>query len=293
MLEIHNLNKTYSNGTIALKDVSLTIEAGMFGLLGPNGAGKSTLMRTLATIQDVDSGKVILNGIDLLKNKEEVRKWLGYLPQEFGFYPKIKANNLLDQLAQLKGVSDKSERVDLVNHLLNKVNLWEVRNNKISEFSGGMKQRVGIAQALIGDPQLIIVDEPTAGLDPAERNRFHNILSEIGENTVVLLSTHIVDDVRDLCTNMGIINRGNILLTGNPLEIINTLRGSIWEKLIEKKELSDYEKNYNVIYSRLYAGKVIIHVFDTEKPAPSFVEADPTLEDVYFHELKSTDRDQG
>jgi len=279
MLKIDKLNKTYSNGIQALNNVSLEIDAGMFGLLGPNGAGKSTLMRTLASIQDADSGEVTLNGINLLQNKQEVRKRLGYLPQEFGFYPKIRANQLLDQLAQLKGVASKKNRKELVEHLLQKVNLWDVRKNKISEFSGGMKQRIGIAQALIGDPQLIIVDEPTAGLDPAERNRFHNILSEIGENTAVLLSTHIVDDVRDLCTNMAIINKGRILLTGNPLDIIETLRGNIWEKMIEKDELSSYEENYDVISSRLYAGKVVIHVFALDEPADSFSQTEPGLED--------------
>lgn len=286
MLKIKDLTKTYSNGVEALKNVSLEIDSGMFGLLGPNGAGKSTLMRTLATIQDADSGEVILNGINLLKNKPEIRKRLGYLPQEFGFYPKIKGGQLLDQLAQLKGVSDRKERQELVGHLLEKVNLWNMRKKKISEFSGGMKQRIGIAQALIGNPELIIVDEPTAGLDPAERNRFHNILSEIGENTVVLLSTHIVDDVRDLCTNMGIINKGRILLTGNPLEIIEMLRGSIWEKMIEKNELSYYEESNDVISSRLYAGKVVIHVFASEKPDGSFSQTEPGLEDVYFYHLK-------
>lgn len=291
MLTIKSLNKTYANGVQALNDVSLDIDAGMFGLLGPNGAGKSTLMRTLATIQDADSGEVLLNGVNLLENKQEIRKRLGYLPQEFGFYPKMKAGHLLNQLAQLKGVSNRKERRELVEHLLEKVNLLDMRKKKISEFSGGMKQRIGIAQALIGNPELIIVDEPTAGLDPAERNRFHNILSEIGQNTVVLLSTHIVDDVRDLCTNMGIINKGRILLTGNPLEIIETLRGNIWKKMIEKNELGNYEKSHDVISSRLYASKVIIHVYASEEPPGSFSQTEPGLEDVYFYQLKEDSRD--
>ena len=229
-LQIKNLNKTYSNGVQALKDVNLTIPQGMFGLLGPNGAGKSSLMRTLATLQQADSGSVTMGDIDILKDKAKVREILGYLPQEFGVYPKISSYNMLNHIASLKGVSNKSERKDLVESLLNKTNLWDVRNKSLGTYSGGMKQRFGIAQALIGDPSLIIVDEPTAGLDPAERIRFHNLLSEIGENTIVILSTHIVDDVSNLCNNMAIICLGEVVAKGNPSELTENVKDRIWKR---------------------------------------------------------------
>jgi ABC-type multidrug transport system ATPase subunit len=285
-LEIKNLSKTYSNGVQALKDVSLTISTGMFGLLGPNGAGKSTLMRTLATLQEADSGIAYLGKINILEQKNEIRKILGYLPQEFGFYPKVNAITLLDHFARLKGITNPKERKEIVEAMLHRVNLWEARKRKLGEFSGGMKQRFGVAQALLGNPKLIIVDEPTAGLDPAERNRFHNLLSEIGENVVVILSTHIVDDVTDLCTNMAIINKGEILLIGEPLKVMKNLQGSIWRKKIAKPELLSYEKEFNVISTRLFAGQTIIHVYAETQPDSSFEPVDTSLEDVYFSTLK-------
>ncbi|UCD05503.1 MAG: ABC transporter ATP-binding protein, partial [candidate division WOR-3 bacterium] len=235
-LAINNLSKTYPNGTQALKNVSLKISTGMFGLLGPNGAGKSTLMRTIATLQEADEGTIQLNGIDVLNQKQRVRELLGYLPQEFGIYPEVTAEHMLDHIAVLKGIHDKKERRQLIIDLLHQTNLWELRRTRLGEFSGGTKQRFGIAQALIGSPQLIIVDEPTAGLDPQERNRFHNILSEIGEHVVVILSTHIVDDVSELCTNMAIIHEGEVLLTAEPLKAMHSLKGKIWSKVVTKKE---------------------------------------------------------
>lgn len=281
-LRIEQLSKTYSNGVHALKGVSLTMPTGMFGLLGPNGAGKSTLMRTLATLQEADSGSATLDGVDLLRQKEEVRRMLGYLPQEFGVYPKISAETLLDHFAVLKGVANRAERRELVAALLRQTNLYDVRKKNLGTFSGGMKQRFGIAQALIGNPKLIIVDEPTAGLDPAERNRFHNLLSEIGENVIIILSTHIVDDVTDLCSNMAIINKGEVLLTGQPKKLITGLAGKVWMKEIEKPEVAGYRANHNVISSRMHMGMVIIHVISDTQPDPSFVQAQPNLEDVYF-----------
>lgn len=284
-LKIENLSKTYPNGVQALKNVSLTIPTGMFGLLGPNGAGKSTLMRTIATLQEADNGNVVLDGMNVLKQKDEVRKQLGYLPQEFGVYPKISAEMMLDHFAELKGIIDKKERRELVKALLEQTNLYHVRKKNLSGYSGGMKQRFGIAQALIGNPKLIIVDEPTAGLDPAERNRFHNLLSEIGENIIVILSTHIVDDVSDLCKNMAIINEGELLLQGEPSELTKNVEGKIWEKVIEKDELKEHQENYNIISSRLFTGKIIIHAFSDENP-DSFVKVTPSLEDVYFSSIK-------
>lgn len=281
-LTISNLSKTYSNGVQALKNVSLIIPTGMFGLLGPNGAGKSTLMRIIATLQEADSGSVMLDGLDVLKEKHEVRKILGYLPQEFGVYPKISAASLLDHFAVLKGVGNKKERKELVEALLQQTNLWDVRKNNLGTFSGGMKQRFGIAQALLGNPKLIIVDEPTAGLDPAERNRFHNLLSEIGENIIVILSTHIVDDVSDLCSRMAIIHKGEMLLKGEPLKLIEALHGKIWKKMIEKAELPNYKISHNVISSRMYAGKSIINVYSDSSPDASFESVKPSIEDVYF-----------
>ncbi|MCG8411998.1 MAG: ABC transporter ATP-binding protein [Bacteroidales bacterium] len=285
-LKIVNLSKTYPNGVQALKNVNLTIPKGMFGLLGPNGAGKSTLMRTIATLQEADNGEVRLNDIDVLKQKSKVRKRLGYLPQEFGVYPKISAETMLNHFAELKGISNKGERKDIVKALLEQTNLYHVRNKNISGYSGGMKQRFGIAQALLGDPNLIIVDEPTAGLDPAERNRFHNLLSEIGENIIVILSTHIVDDVSDLCKKMAIINQGEVLLQGDPSELIENIEGKIWEKVIEKKELESYQEKFNIISSRLYLGKIIIHAFGDTNPN-SFEPIKPNLEDVYFSSIKN------
>jgi len=284
-LQIKNLNKTYSNGVQALKDVTLTIPQGMFGLLGPNGAGKSSLMRTLATLQQADSGSVTLGDIDILKDKTKVREILGYLPQEFGVYPKISSYNMLNHIASLKGVSNKSERKALVESLLNKTNLWHVRNKSLGTYSGGMKQRFGIAQALIGDPSLIIVDEPTAGLDPAERIRFHNLLSEIGENTIVILSTHIVEDISNLCNNMAIICLGEVVAKGNPSELTEEIKGKIWKKGIEKGDLEEYQSEMQVISTYLKAGQTIIHVLSEEQPDSTFEPSKANLEDVYFAEI--------
>lgn len=284
-LSIQNLSKTYGNGVQALKDVNLEIPVGMYGLLGPNGAGKSSLMRTIATLQEPDTGSITLGELDVLKQKDEVRKILGYLPQEFGVYPKVSAEVLLDHLAVLKGISNKKERRSLVHALLHKTNLWQARRKNLGGYSGGMKQRFGIAQALLSSPKLIIVDEPTAGLDPAERNRFLNLLSEIGENTVVILSTHIVEDVVELCTNMAIINKGEVLLKGNPLQTIADIEGKVWSKTINKSELEDYRNNFNVISDRLIAGKPQIHVFSDQQPDPSFDGVAADLEDVYFSQI--------
>jgi ABC-2 type transport system ATP-binding protein len=285
MLSIKNLSKTYGNEVKALAGVSLDIEQGMFGLLGPNGAGKSTLMRTLATLQEADEGTALLNDIDILNDKERLRQVLGYLPQEFGTYPRISALRMLDHFAVLKGVTNKNERQDLVNHLLNEVNLWDARKTAVSTYSGGMKQRFGIAQALIGNPQLVIVDEPTAGLDPEERRRFHNLLADIGEETVVILSTHIVDDVSDLCSDMAIMGEGKILLKGKPDAVIEQLRGMIYAKVIDRQELEDYEKNYQVLFSTLVGGRTRIHVLSEQDPAAGFEATNVSLEDVYFSTL--------
>ncbi|MDW3645573.1 MAG: ABC transporter ATP-binding protein [Bacteroidia bacterium] len=281
-LVIQNLSKTYPNGVRALQNVSLTIQQGMFGLLGPNGAGKSTLMRSIATLQEPDGGKIVFDGIDVRTQKEELRKVLGYLPQEFGVYPKVSAEKLLDHLAVLKGISNTSERKELVEALLHKTNLYEARKKNLGGYSGGMKQRFGIAQALLASPRLIIVDEPTAGLDPAERNRFHNLLSELGEEAVVILSTHIVDDVKKLCTDMAIINQGQILMTGNPREAISEVEGKIWQKKIAKAELPKYKDAFNVISDRLETGETIINIFADSDPEQGFSAVEPGLEDVYF-----------
>jgi ABC-2 type transport system ATP-binding protein len=286
MLTIRNLSKTYANGVQALSDVSLDIPRGMFGLLGPNGAGKSTLMRTLATLQEADAGSANLDGIDVLRQKDEVRKILGYLPQEFGIYPRISAETLLDHLARLKGIVDGRERRAVVEALLRQTNLWEVRKRKLGTFSGGMRQRFGIAQALLGEPRLIIVDEPTAGLDPEERNRFLNLLSEIGENVVVILSTHIVEDVTDLCTRMAIIAQGEVRLAGAPRELIARLHGQVWEKVIDKPDLADYQSRFQVISTRLFAGRTLLHVVSPQAPGEGFEPVAPDLEDVYFHTLR-------
>jgi ABC-type multidrug transport system ATPase subunit len=286
VLSIRNVSKTYANGVQALRDVSLEIPKGMFGLVGPNGAGKSTLMRTIATLQDPDSGSITLNGLDVLGQKEEVRKILGYLPQEFGVYPKITAEAMLDHLAVLKGIMNARERKDILEGLLRMTNLDRYRKRKLGTFSGGMKQRFGIAQALLGDPNLIIVDEPTAGLDPEERNRFLNILSEIGENVVVILSTHIVDDVSELCSRMAIISGGRVLLTGEPRALMNNIQGQVWKKAITKSELGEYERNMAVISVRLYEGKIMIHVASKDSPGSGFEPVDIDLKDVYFSTLK-------
>ena len=285
MLSIVDLSKTYSNGVQALKGVSLDIPRGMFGLLGPNGAGKSTLMRTIATLQEADSGTITLDGLDVLRNKDEVRKVLGYLPQEFGVYPRVSAETLLDHFALLKGITNARERKEVVTALLHQTNLWDVRKRKLGTYSGGMRQRFGIAQALLGNPKLIIVDEPTAGLDPQERNRFLNLLSEIGENVVVILSTHIVEDVSDLCSRMAIIAGGRVLLTGVPKDIIAGLQGAIWRKAIDKEELDRYKERYEVISTRLFAGRTVIHVHSPGQPGDGFEPVSADLEDVYFHTL--------
>lgn len=289
-LIIQNLNKTYANGVQALKDVSLIIKQGMFGLLGPNGAGKSSLMRTIATLQEADSGSITLGNLNVLTQKEEVRKILGYLPQEFGVYPKVDAVTLLDHLAVLKGIRNKTERKQLVDALLHKTNLWQARSKNLGGYSGGMKQRFGIAQALIANPKLIIVDEPTAGLDPAERNRFLNLLSEIGENTIVILSTHIVEDVKELCTDMAIINKGQVLYKGSPMDAIAEIEGKVWKKRITKSELEQYRANMNVISERLIAGSPEITVFQDTQPDAGFHHADADLEDVYFTHIFGTDK---
>lgn len=286
-LKIENLSKTYSNGVKALNNVNLTIPDGMFGLLGPNGAGKSSLMRTIATLQEADSGSIMFGDMDVLKEKSKVREILGYLPQEFGVYPKVSSYNMLDHIASLKGISNRGERKDLVESLLNKTNLWHVRNKSLGTYSGGMKQRFGIAQALIGDPRLIIVDEPTAGLDPAERVRFHNLLSEIGENTIVILSTHIVEDISNLCHNMAIICLGEVVAKGNPAELTKHVQGKIWKKVIDKQELETYKSDLQVISTHLKAGQTIIHVLNENQPDSSFEPSTANLEDVYFAEITS------
>lgn len=284
-LIIDNLSKTYTNGIKALQNISLEIPTGMFGLLGPNGAGKSTFMRTLATLQEADNGTVLLGEIDVLQQKNELRQVLGYLPQQFGLYPKISAEFLLNHFAVLKGISNKNQRKELVEALLHKTNLYEVRTQKLSGFSGGMKQRFGIAQALLNNPKLLIVDEPTAGLDPVERNRFYNILSELGEQTVVILSTHIVDDVKELCTNMAIINKGQVSLKGNPLQLIDNLKNKVYQKTISKLELEDYKQNYQVISEKLFLGKPTIHILSDTNPRDGFVLVNAELEDVYFSQI--------
>ncbi len=284
-LTIHNLSKTYPNGTQALKNVSLEIPTGLFGLLGPNGAGKSSLMRTIATLQDADTGTIFLDDLNVLENKDEMRKHLGYLPQEFGVYPNISAESLLDHLALLKGITKKSERSELVKALLSQTNLYDVRKKNVGGYSGGMKQRFGIAQALIGSPKVIIVDEPTAGLDPAERNRFLNLLSEISEQVVIIFSTHIVDDVKELCNNMAIINKGEVISKGNPETAINELKNNIWKKIIRKEELEQNLTQYKVISNKLTAGKVEIHILNTAAPGNGFELCEPQLEDVYFSKI--------
>lgn len=286
-LKIENLTKVYPNGVKALDNVSIEISNGMFGLLGPNGAGKSSLMRTLATLQEADSGTAFLNDIDILNNPLELRKVLGYLPQEFGVYPKITAEQLLDHIAILKGITNGKERKELVNYLLQKVNLYEQRGKSVKGFSGGMKQRVGIAQALIGNPQLIIVDEPTAGLDPGERNRFHNLLADVGQDVVIILSTHIVDDVRELCSNMAIMNLGQLVYQGTPSNVLQELKGKVWQKSIARNQVEEYQKNYKVISDKMVAGNPLIHVLSESNPGDGFEQVEPNLEDVFFTKINN------
>lgn len=282
MLRIQNLSKTYPNGVRALRDVSLTIDRGMFGLLGPNGAGKSTLMRILATLQDPDQGQIRLGDLDVVKQKSEVRKTLGYLPQDFGFYRDATAERLLEHFAILEGITSRSQRRDVVETLLRQTNLWEVRRQKLGGYSGGMKQRFGIAVALLGDPRLLIVDEPTAGLDPAERVRFLNLLSELGENSIVILSTHIVEDVSELCTRMAIITKGEILLEAEPLRAVDDLRGRIWQRIVAKEDLPRIEREHALISTKLLAGRRLVRVQSEGSPGAGFEHTEPNLEDVYF-----------
>jgi ABC-2 type transport system ATP-binding protein len=286
-LTISNLSKTYANGVRALHNVSLDIPSGMFGLLGPNGAGKSTLMRTIATLQQPDSGSVRLGDMDVLSQPDEVRKILGYLPQDFGFYPSLSAERVLDHFAELKGVANSRERRELVHALLRQTNLWDARKKAVGGFSGGMKQRLGIAIALAGRPRLLIVDEPTAGLDPNERHRFLNLLSEIGEDVIVILSTHIVEDVRELCRRMAIINAGEVVLQGDPSEVLDDVRGHIWRKRIRKSELAEVQAAMQVISVRLVAGDPIVHVYSDAAPGDGFTAVEPMLEDVYLHRVGS------
>ena len=286
-LRIRDLSKTYANGVHALEDVSLTIPAGMYGLLGPNGAGKSTLMRTIATVQDPDGGTIHLTGpggasIDVVREKAKVRRTLGYLPQEFGVYPGVSAERLLDHFAVLEGYAARTERRDIVETLLKRVNLWDVRRQKLGGYSGGMRQRFGVALALLGDPKLLIVDEPTAGLDPAERVRFLNLLSDLGESSIVILSTHIVEDVAELCSRMAIIDRGRILYEGEPLRAIGDLRGRIWRRVVRGDEVADIERQHPVISIKLLAGRRLVHVYGEGLPGAGFEPAEPDLEDVYF-----------
>ena len=289
MLEIANLSHTYANGTVALDDVTLSIPRGMYGLLGPNGAGKSTLMRTVATLQRPTAGRIKFGEIDVLADPQRLRRTLGYLPQDFGVYPRVSAYAMLDQLAVLKGITGSGERRSVVETLLEQTNLWAVRNRSIAGFSGGMRQRFGIAQALIGAPELIIVDEPTAGLDPEERNRFLNLLAGIGDNVVVILSTHIVDDVADLCPLMAVLANGKVQLEGKPTDLIAATRGKIWKKAINRTEFEDYQSRYEVISSRLFAGNSVIHVLSDKQPE-GFEPVEGGLEDVYFSTLSTLRR---
>lgn len=287
LLKIQNLTKTYPNGKKALSNVNLDIPNGIFGLLGPNGAGKSSLMRTIAALQEADGGTIFLDELDVLKQKDEVRKILGYLPQDFGFYPKVSAQDMLNHFAVLKGISNKAERKEVCDALLHQTNLYEVRDKYIGDYSGGMRQRFGIAQALLGNPKIVIVDEPTAGLDPQERNRFHNLLSEIGENVVVILSTHIVDDVKNLCNEMAIMNFGEVLFHGKTNEALNVLKGKVWEARIEKEQVEDYRNRFKIISSKVSAGKISVNTVADSVPDPSFTAVSPDLEDVYFYYINN------
>jgi ABC-type multidrug transport system ATPase subunit len=281
-LRIEGLTKSYKGGVRALDNVSLTIPLGMYGLLGPNGAGKSTLMRTIATLQEPDSGAVHLGDLDVLREKQEVRKILGYLPQDFGVYPRVNAEEMLDQIALLKGITNNKQRKETVHELLRRVNLWDHRKKRLTGYSGGMRQRFGIAQALIGNPRLLIVDEPTAGLDPGERNRFYNLLAEIGDNVIVILSTHIVQDVMELCRNMAIINLGKVLFAGPPDAAVRSLEGKVWRRSIERDQVPEYSQRFHVISNKLVAGRPQIHVFADAQPEPEFVAVEPSLEDLFF-----------
>ena len=286
-LRIDRIAKTYPNGVRALQDISLTIPPGMFGLLGPNGAGKSSLMRTIATLQPPDSGSITFCGLDILMEPEKLRAQLGYLPQEFGLYPNMPAEAILDHFATLKGVVNSGERKELVASLLHQVNLYDVRKKSAGGYSGGMKQRLGIAIALAGSPKLLIVDEPTAGLDPTERNRFLNLLADIGEDVVVILSTHIVEDVRELCSQMAIINKGQVVVQGEPEKIIDEVRGRIWRRTVPRAQADDYKARYEVISTKMAAGNTVLHVYAAADPGDGFVAIEPDLEDVYFHRLAS------
>ena len=287
-LEVRGLSKRYPNGVQALNNLSLTIGNNMFGLLGPNGAGKSTLMRTIATLQDPDSGTILLNGLDVVANKDEVRKQLGYLPQEFGVYPRISATDMLHHLAVMKGIDKSGERKEIVDALLKQTNLWDARKKALSTYSGGMKQRFGIAQALLANPKLIIVDEPTAGLDPAERNRFLNLLSSLARDVIVILSTHIVEDVRELCPRMAIISNGQLVLEGAPEEALDRLRGGIWSKLVHtEEEFAAVSSQFKVVSTKLLGGAHEIRIYSEAAPGDGFEAVDPALEDVYFLTLNS------
>lgn len=290
MLSIKQLNKTYANGVKAINDVSLDIPNGMFGLLGPNGAGKSSLMRTIATLQDPDSGSIHFHGLDVLADKEGLRRQLGYLPQDFGVYPKVSAERLLNHFAILKGLTGTGERKEAVEALLQQTNLWEARKRALGTYSGGMRQRFGIAQALLGAPRLVIVDEPTAGLDPDERNRFLNLLAKIGEQVVVILSTHIVEDVTDLCPRMAMIAKGTVLLQGEPQAAIETLRHQVWRRTVGQDELAAYQERFNVLSTRLVGGRPQINVFAETQPDAGFVSVEPDLEDVYFLQIRKANR---
>jgi ABC-type multidrug transport system ATPase subunit len=287
MLSIQQLNKTYDNGVKAINNVTLDIPPGMFGLLGPNGAGKSSLMRTIATLQDPDSGTIHFDGLDVLAQPEALRRQLGYLPQDFGVYPKVSAEVLLNHFAVLKGLTARGERKESVEALLQQTNLWEARKRNLGTYSGGMRQRFGIAQALLGAPKLVIVDEPTAGLDPDERNRFLNLLAKIGEQVVVILSTHIVDDVTDLCPRMAVIVKGEVLIQGEPQAAIDTLRDKVWRRTVSADALPEYQQQFNVLHTRLVGGKPQIHVFADRQPDDGFIAVDPDLEDVYFLHVRA------
>ena len=290
MLSIKQLNKTYANGVKAINNVSLEIPNGMFGLLGPNGAGKSSLMRTIATLQDPDSGSIHFDGVDVLKDKEGLRRQLGYLPQDFGVYPKVSAETLLNHFAVLKGLTEKGPRKEAVEALLQQTNLWEARKRNLGTYSGGMRQRFGIAQALLGAPRLVIVDEPTAGLDPDERNRFLNLLAKIGEQVVVILSTHIVDDVTDLCPRMAMIVKGQVLVQGEPQAAIDTLHNKVWRRSVTTDELAQYQQTLNVLSTRLVGGKPQINVYADSQPDSGFVQIAADLEDVYFLHVRNAAR---
>ena len=286
MLSIKDLDKTYANGVHAIDHVSLDIPTGMFGLLGPNGAGKSSLMRTIATLQEPDSGSIHFDGVDIVADKGSLRRRLGYLPQDFGVYPKVSALELLNHFAVLKGLVGRGERKEMIEGLLHQTNLWDARKRSVATYSGGMRQRFGIAQALLGAPQLVIVDEPTAGLDPHERNRFLNLLARISEQVVVILSTHIVEDVTDLCPRMAMIAKGKVLIQGHPQDAISLLGARVWRRTVEQDQLDHYNSKFTVLSTRLIGGKPQINVFAAEQPDSGFAQVDPSLEDVYFLQLR-------